>query len=142
MNRTVFVSLMIFVFLLSACAPQAEISHIEDESEIVLSSEGDESSVSFNALIANTSERPAEELLLHWEVNDEKLLESLSEPELLQSDEGEPFSIGGGDRYMISETFFLNEPLEPEGLSGSVDAVITNESEEVYRFTFEEVVEA
>ncbi|QQK76924.1 hypothetical protein HUG15_16005 [Salicibibacter cibarius] len=144
MKHTWIISLTSLLFILTACAPEAEIGHIEEETEIFLFSEGGDASISLNALMNNQSERPSDELILHLEVNDEEARDLFSEPELLTESEDETFAIGGGERFMVSETYLLDEaPEDPETLSGVIDGVIINEDgEEVYRFTFDQVEEA
>ncbi|SDI54337.1 hypothetical protein [Natribacillus halophilus] len=141
MTRNLCISLTSILFLLSACAPDADIGHVEDESEIMIFSEEEETSIAFNALMTNHSERPSDELTINWEIDDEALLDMFSEPEVTES-ASESFSVGGGERFMISESFFLDETPDPEDVSGAVGGIVTNEDdEEVYRFTFENVEE-
>ncbi|AXF55663.1 hypothetical protein [Salicibibacter kimchii] len=144
MKLTWTLSLTSFFLMLSACAPEAEISHVEEETAILLFSEEEEAVISFSALMSNQSERPSDELVINWEVNDEEVLDLFSEPELVMESEGESFSIGGGERFMVSETYFLDEaPADTEALSGAIDGVVTNEDgEEVDRFTFDQIEEA
>ncbi|QQK80787.1 hypothetical protein HUG20_13375 [Salicibibacter cibi] len=143
MKHTWIISLTSLFLLLTACAPKADISHIEEETDIFLFNEGDDVSISFNALMNNQSERPSDELILNWEVNDDEARNLFSEPELLTESEDEPFSIGGGERFMVSETYLLDEaPEDTEALSGVIEGVVINEDgEEVYRFTFDQVEE-
>ncbi|QDI90874.1 hypothetical protein EPH95_06525 [Salicibibacter halophilus] len=144
MKQLWILSLTSFFLILTACAPEAEISHVEEETDIHVFSEEDETAISFSALMSNQSERPSDELVLNWEVNDDEVLDLFSEPDLLEESESDSFSVDGGERFMVSETYLLEEaPEDPEALSGVIDGVVTNEDgEEVYRFTMDQVEEA
>lgn len=144
MKQLWILSLTGFFLILTACAPEAEISHVEEETDMLVFSEEDETAISFSALMSNQSERPSDELVLNWEVNDDEVLEMFSEPGLLEESESDSFSVDGGERFMVSETYLLEEaPEDPEALSGVIDGVVTNEDgEEVYRFTMDQVEEA